>query len=335
MEKELTLNVEYGFQEITFQDPREVISPRWRHLTEPLPPMHVSLEEVVKLLDLEITSYLRDLWDPNRFHLIFCSAGMDMRNISWRLAELRDEMGKDWLGDLHFRCHHPEGEAFMKVMARQGWKREQYSVWNPGQPQSGDYFDMGNFNDNINAYSKMLLRFSDDIAPPEKEKEVCLVLGMMGGEGLQYPLWQRYSANRLNDLYRYAMFPTWAFSREYNRWGDILMPYISYKYLDVLFRIPRSFFRYASRDRTYDVMRSMLLARFHDPIPCHYGHQYDLEFSQGRKDYIQDCWQRSSFYNDYASIPFVRDARPWLASMMHSTDAKLYSYATMYEQIPT
>ena len=335
MEKELTLNPEYGFEQFSFEDPRLLINPVWRRLAKPtMPFLETGLDEVVALLSGALISYLEELWDPNIFHLVFCSAGLDSRNLSWRLAELRDRMGKDWIGDIHFRCHEPEGADFKKAMARQGWKPEQYSVWKEGQPQSGDCFDMGNFQDNINAYSKMLIRFSDDVVPPEREKETCLVLGMMGGEGLQYPLWQGYSENRLNDLYRYAQFPTWSMCREYNRWGDILMPYLSYKYLDILFRVPRRLFRYAGRERTHDVIRKMLLERFHDPVPCHYGHQYGFYFSETREDYIRKCWRASRLYNDYSGLHFVRCASPWLTPY-DSQDAKLYSYATMYETIPT
>lgn len=71
-------------------------------------------------------------WDSDDFHLMFHSSGYDSRIISQVLARMRDKFGEGWLGDVLFLCWGFEGALFKKIMEFQGWKEDNYHVYNEG-----------------------------------------------------------------------------------------------------------------------------------------------------------------------------------------------------------
>lgn len=333
-EKKLAL-AKGGFQEIGIRRMGEVIPGRWQHLTTVLPKDdEATLESVTDDLLARLKRYFVKAWQSDRFHLMWCSAGLDSRILAWVLADLRDERGRDWLGDIHFVCHHPEGGLFKQTMKTMGWREDEYSVHRESQPQNADYYDLGRFEDNANAWCRMTLRFWDDVVPLEREAETVLVCGACGGELLHYPIWRSGKrgilSNRFDDLHRHMPWPHHNFARLYSNWGDVLLPFLAYDYLDAVFRLPAHLFK-RQWSKGPDKIRWAMLQRFGDGVKLYTGHRYDFTMSPKRKRYIKDCWRGSKLYRDFKHIPWVESARPWSGGL-NTLDAKLYSYATMYER---
>lgn len=73
---------------------------------------------------------LLEKWIPGKSHIIQHSSGWDSRLISTALIALRKERGDAWLGDVLFVEVSGEHVQFKKVMQAQGWKTNQYTVYN-------------------------------------------------------------------------------------------------------------------------------------------------------------------------------------------------------------
>jgi len=334
----LTLDPEVGFKEITMVDIKDLMREDYLFMTEPLEKVDRKPEEFAKLLLEQVKIYLTDLWDSNRMHLIFHSGDMDSRIISWTLKELRDENGKDWLGDIHFRCHEPEGDIFKTVMKKQGWDESQYSVHKEGRVTEPDYYNFGDFDWNNNCWFRPGVNFWDEIIPKGEEKNVTLVSGLFGGENLCYPIWPQRarSNNRFEDLMSNGSGVRPALSRAFNTWGDILLPYLSYEYLKVSFELPNKYLVWVDNQfgQQRDLIRTEMLKVFKDDTILYIGHKYNRKISDERRKYMKERYQGSKFFRDFGHLDFVRNARAWdiyKDENLSMVDLKLYSYATMYE----
>jgi hypothetical protein len=269
---------------------------------------------------------------------------MDSRITSWILAGLRNKMGKDWLGDVHFRCHGYEGSVFKEVMMKQGWKNEQYSVYKDGREKQLDYYNIGEFGVDINAFHEPTVDFFDDLTREMSEKQIALVSGVCGGEIFCYPLQsqRRFTDNRFQDLLHNIQEIRNRFCKEYNRWGDILAPYLGYEYLDLAFRVPNKNFKLiALNGQEVDLMRASMTNIFNDRIPFCIGHRYNMRISEARAGYMKEKYTGSKFYRHFSHLSVVKKAQPWIAYQNlpehldkepSSIDLKLYGYATMYER---
>lgn len=326
-EKTLTLSSEGGFREVSIASLNGEINESYRHLTSPLSPLKMKKGKIITLLLRKLEAYFTQFWDARAPHLFLHSGGADSRILSWVLTRVREEID---IGEIYFVCQKPEDPMFLSAMKQQGWDEEQYYVHKKDEPLNIEYYGMGRFEDNANSFSRMHLETWGDHIKPE---ETVLVQGTFGGELLHYPLWKGQTENRYNDLVRDAECPNFSLSREYIKWDDILMPYISYEYLDLVFRIPSKYFEYVAGEGSYDVMRTMMLKRFNDKSPLHYGHAYTFTKTDNWINYIKEKWLSSKFYRDYKDVNCVGFARPWTANPLTSLDAKLYAYATMYETI--
>jgi len=353
MEPQLTLT-KTGFSEIRTLDRTPEVNPDYEYLTHPLPRFtHKKPADIAKLLIKKMENYLVNNWDSDSPHLMLCSGGLDSRILSWVLAGLRDRRGRDWLGSIHFRCFQPEGPLFKQAMKVQGWHPSEYSVWRPDRFNSPDYFDIGDFTKNGNAFYQPMAEFWSDIVPLEGERDTVLITGSGGGEIFSYPLfrhWQ-FTENRYSDLVSNTQSIFTSVHRAYHRWADILSPYLGYGYLDTAFRVPRQYFtkvparcfstvppynRWQWRDR----MRMAMLNLFKDDTPLFVGHEYNLRISKKRAAYMKRMYRGSRFYGDYGHLGYVRDAEPWkpylsgtVSQILKSLDAKLYGYAAMYEGV--
>jgi len=344
-ERNLTLSPEAGFKEIDIADPREEVSPEYRYLTHPVKTILDTPENLAKKLVKKVEEYLVELWDSNRFHLVMCSAGIDSRIVSWILTGLRNKMGKDWLGDIHFRCHGFEGSIFKQIMKKQKWKEEQYSVYKDGKQDKPDYYNIGDFSIDVNAFHAPTADFFDDIVEIKGEENIVLVSGVGGGELFCYPLYahRRFTDNRFEDLFDNTCEIQPRFCKEYNRWCDILTPYLGYKYLDVAFRVPKEHFRWIFvNGQKIDLMRATMLKLFNDDVPLYVGHRYNLKISGNSANYMKEEYINSKFYRDFKHLDYVRDAKPWAVYQdfagytdvePNSLDLKLYGYATMYKNV--
>lgn len=343
-ERKLTLNPDTGFEEIAIATPKDEINPKYIHLINQTEKIRDTPENYAKKLVEKVEDYFAQLWNSNRFHLVICSAGMDSRVISWVLANLREKMGKDWVGDIHFRCHGYEGPTFKEIMRKQRWKSQQYSVYKEGKEEQTDYYNIGDFNVDTNAFNGPTVDFFDDIVERVGEKDIALVSGVCGGEIFCYPLYshRRFTENRFQDLFHNAQEIQNRFCKEYNRWGDILVPYLGYEYLDTAFRIPREYFRWIDLNgQKIDLMRGTMVKLFNDGVPFFMGHRYNMRISRARARYLKEKYLNSKFYRDFRHLDFVREATPWTDCRgisetdkePNSTDLKLYGYATMYENV--
>jgi hypothetical protein len=346
MEKNLTLNPTAGFEEIAAADLREEINPKYLHIINQIERTRDTPEDIAKKLVQKVEDYLVELWDSNRFHLVICSAGMDSRVISWVLANLRDTMGKDWIGDIQFRCHGYEGQTFKDIMMRQGWKKGQYSVYKEGKQDQPDYYNIGDFDVDINAFEGPTVDFFDDVLERLNKEDIVLVSGVCGGEIFCYPLYSHrsFTENRFQDLLDNTSEIRNRFCKEYNRWCDILLPYLGYKYLGIAFRVPREHFRWVDLNgQRVDLIRANMVKQFGDNTPFCIGHRYNLRISKGKAKYMKQKYLNSKFYKDFNNLDFVKKAEPWTAyegisetdSEPNSIDLKLYGYATMYENVRT
>lgn len=69
------------------------------------------------------------VWQPEKIHFIYHSSGYDSRVISGLIRSLYQERGDDWLGTTFFITNKWENLAFIEIMARQGWAKEQWYVY--------------------------------------------------------------------------------------------------------------------------------------------------------------------------------------------------------------
>lgn len=336
-EKELTINPQSssGFSEIDIIPIEELIPDTWKHITEFQEPLKLSSSEIVRKIKVLLKEYYLETWESDKFHLVQCSGGTDSRINAWILKELEHERGKIWLGNIHFVCHHDEGLIFKAAMKQMGWDNGQYSVHRESWPQSGDYYDYGDFSRNMNAFCGIGLSYWNEVISREGEKEVVLVNGNYGSEPLikplQYP--NRIKWNKRFETFKIFVSQATNHSNEYINWRDVLTPYINYKYLDFVFKIPKEHYKFVERlGQRMDYFRASILDIFGDKVPSVLGHNYCWDLSDERKKYMMSCWKNSKFYRDFKNDKYVLLARPDLVPR-ESIGSKLYSLATSYEYI--
>lgn len=73
-------------------------------------------------------------WQPERFHVIAHSGGVDSRILSSIIKELYEENGKDWLGDILFVENGGEADTFKAIMKYQKWPKKYQHVYNDHKP---------------------------------------------------------------------------------------------------------------------------------------------------------------------------------------------------------
>ena len=347
-EKKLTFNPKapVGFNEIDIVPISDEIPEDRKYLTEPLTKNSNSLNENAKELLSALKIFLKHVWDSSKFHLVTCSAGMDSRILAWTLSQLRDEMGEEWLGDIHFRCHEPEGPLFKQAMALMKWKKDQYSVYKENAIGKPDYYNTGDFSVDSNAFFRPTIQFYDDIVKSKDEKNTILINGLCGGEIFSYPLFKQRasSENRYLDLVSNTVAIRTNFSKIYNKWHDVLMPFISYLYLDTAFRVPshEMYWIQNKHKQERDSVRSKMMTHFPDNVPFFIGHSYNLVISKKRIEYMKKSYRSSKFFRDFKAHSLVKNAKAWEIYKNRDNrqlfnrgqiDLKLYGLATVYENV--
>lgn len=330
----LNINSATGFDDIEMK--YHEINPDYKYLTKVLPKEDRPLKYFAEKLVKAVENYFIQLWDKDKFHLIMCSAGMDSRIISYVLSKLRDKIE---LGKLHFRCHEPEGDLFKEVMKEQGWDEKQYSVYKENKLSEADYY-VRKFSQNANGFSRPGIEFWDDIIT-DKDNTV-YVGGLCGGELFSYPLYPKraFSDNRYEDIIANTGAIFNGLARLYNGWNEILLPFASYEYLDIAFRISKQYFKWSEGEQKRDSIRLEMCKILGNKLPFFIGHTYNLKMSEEAAKLMQVSYRTSKFYQDFPEH-IVKSAFPWIfyqhnnmqAVSWNHIDLKLYGLATMYQNI--
>lgn len=343
-EATLTLDLDHGFKEIEVIPARYTLTPQKREELTPQRDPSMTREEHASGLIDAAKEYLRVVWDGDRPHLIFCSGGMDSRIISLLLKELREENGREWMGHLHFRCHEPEGVFFKRMIRKQGWRQDEYSILKEGNDTGSDYYFLGDFTTDVNAYYRPAANFWYDLYPPGEEKNVVLIMGLMGGEQHGYPIIkQRSGGSRLDDFFHFGRASQFGLSRIVAKWGEVYFPFMDYEYVKRANAIPEEHLTMVMtpHGQQRDAMRTEIVRLLGNKDPFFIGHRYNLMMSSGRIEAMKTAWLGSKLYRDFQHESIVRDARPWEAYgtngpqeiMSRSVALKLFGLATTYEGV--
>ena len=321
-----------GFYGITTAfDVNANVPEKYMYLTQPTVKDVSSVEEAASTLLQKLYEYFINNWNPHEHHVVLASGGADSRILLWTLQHLDESMD---LGEFKVICSEPEGALFCKAMQQHGWPEKLYSVWNDGHFVEDDYFRIGNFDTNVNAFNAPQIEFW----PAGVERESTLVMGLCGGEILDYPTGKTGypTDNRFEDLlHMYAPYQLDLY-QTYATWKRVLLPYLSYGYLDAAFRIDKNCFKRGSHaGQSMDAIRARMLALLGDTTPCYTGHVYNWNYSQRQAEYIRQRWQASRLYKDFKHLAFVKSAMPWTTSGVEQRkvyDMRLYGLATAYER---
>ena len=292
----------------------------------------ISINELAKDLLEAVKKYFIEVWDDSP-KLIHHSGGFDSRIISIALAELRDERGTDWIGDIHFRCHQPEEETFYKIMEAERWDKKYYSAWVGNEK---DYYDVGSNEYTLNGWQSynQVMNFWSDIVPRSKEKKYTLINGW-GGEIFRYLAEPRkgngiYSSNHALDILinspANGMWETLLMCR----FKNLLLPFFSHKYLSISMRVPASICSWDDSKRL-DNIRASIMRNSTYPQLNNIGHSiqdYAWNMSDKRKGEMYHRWYNSLFYKKYKSeLPLLN------IDDMYGWDARTWSFMTVYERI--
>ena len=301
------------------------------YLTQPTVKDVSNVEEAASTLLQKLYEYFINNWNPHEHHVVLASGGADSRILLWTLRNLSRTMN---LGEFNIICHEPESVLFQRAMQRIGFTENVYSVWKQGHFAEPDYFRIGNFDTNVNAFNAPQLEFW----PAGDERESTVVMGLCGGEILDYPIGHTGypTDNRFNDLLHFCEPYLLDYCQTYATWKRVMLPYLSYGYLDAAFRIDKTCFKRGSHaGQSMDAIRARMLALLGDTTPCYTGHVYNWNYSQRQADYIRQHWQGSRLFNDFKHLPFVKTAEPWMTSGREQRkvyDMRLYGLATAYER---
>jgi hypothetical protein len=137
-----------GFKEIREVPVMDTLPERYKELLEVVPIIDYEWDDFLKETWKVWVSVIENNWSNYKFHLIYHSSGYDSRMTSMALRELAKKNGRSWLGDILFVCFKPEDDSFKEIMKYQGWKKEQYLVYNENVDPTEYWLD-GFYYDNV------------------------------------------------------------------------------------------------------------------------------------------------------------------------------------------
>lgn len=290
-----------------------------------------------------LKKYFTRHWNPKERHLIFHSSGYDSRIISLTLAELRDEGFN--LGELHFRCHQPEGEVFKQIMQREGWEKHQYSVFKGPEV---DHYDLGNPEVYMNGWQniKESLNFWSDLGT-----DWTLVAGF-GGEISKFHAFKFSNGKTYHDKinqrkgikcqnkgleFLLNSYPGQGEMEAYYQriFNKVMYPFWSYQYLSIATLINPEYCKevkdtdeYGNKFRTDNVRKYITTLFKYDLSDIKYvKHDYNWELSIERIAKMVVKYYTSIFY-DHWEIDINTDF-----SKMTGWDCYMYGFMTCYERI--
>jgi len=336
-----------GFDEIEIVPIREKVESKYVHLLDECEKTYTNFDVLITDLKQSLTNTIHKILLMDGPKVFFTSAGADSRIVAWIVKDLEEKYGKSLTDNIVFVCCHPEGELFKAAMKKIGWDENKYHVHRENIPQSADYYDYGDFTLNMNSFDYPAINFWSDVIPHGKEKDYTAVSGSFGGELLNYPLYKSCGLpdNRYKLIEVYLSGCGFGNAHMTNLWKNAVVPYLSYEYLDIAFRIDKSLYGYynpADGRQSIDRIRKTILNSFGDTVSCHVGHSYDFSMSKELSQKIQNSWESSKFIRDFGNnqivIPdtkanvLVRDLKPGY-TQRGSIDSKIYGLATTYEHI--
>jgi hypothetical protein len=272
-----------------------------------------SLAEYAELAKTRLKEHLRDHYDPTRPTLVSHSSGYDSRILSSCLAELRDE-GFD-LGTIHFRCREPEGDAFLQVMARQGWAPDEFSVF---EAPADDPFDVGAWDrPGTSPWLPVTsqINYWRDIVPYDEEQDWNLLGGSGGGEAVEYPSqpkrpivdWQFCSNPALQLWFSYFMDGTDFIGDVEARFAKVLFPFFGSGHVLTIGALPTSFLGFGPHG--CDNVRAAILETFRDStldIP-RAPRTYAWSISESRWAAMHDSYASSVFVREVPAAPLAEE----------------------------
>lgn len=289
----------------------------------------------------QLMEHLRKHWDASHPNLVLHSSGYDSRIISSCLAELRDE--GFFLGEVHFRCHDPEGPAFIELMKRQGWHPSQYSVFDG---PADDPFDIGRWDrPGTSPWTQMVksANFWRDLVPYGLESGWNLVSGIAGGEATEYPAdgkapflpWRFCQNEPVQRWFSYLVDnPDWVGDME-ALFHKVLFPYLSEGYIRTIAQLQDRFLRY--EDNGCDMVRAAILRQFKDStldIPRTYR-IYDWRISEERWSEMRYRYGCSRFRAEVPGAPNAYDLIKKMQADMVGNDSnagRLWRLASLWEK---
>lgn len=268
-----------------------------------------SLAEYAEVAKARLKEHLRVHWDASRPTLVSHSSGYDSRILSSCLMELCEEDFQ--LGEVHFRCREPEGDAFLRVMAAQGWAPTQYSVF---QPPAEDPFDVGAWDrPGVSAWLPVTsqINYWRDIVPYEEEKHWNLVGGSGGGEAVEYPAqpkpsivpWQFCANAAVQRWFSYFLDGTDFAADVEARFAQVDFPYFGEGHVRTIAELPDRFLGF--HESGCDNVRAAILLTFKDSsldIP-RMPRTYAWAISERRWGEMRDRYARSAFLREVPGAP--------------------------------
>lgn len=301
-----------------------------------------SLEEYGLIAKHALRDHLTYYWDATHPNLFLHSSGYDSRILSSCLAEMRDAGFP--LGTIHFRCHDPEGPAFLEIMRRQGWDPSQYSVFNA---PDADPFDVGRWDRPGTSPWAQLVKsanFWRDLVPYGEEGGWNLISGIAGGEATEYPAlgkppflpWQFCRNEPVQRWFSYLVDnPDWIGDME-ALFHKVLFPYLGCQFIHLIAGLPVAFLYYEPNG--CDTVRASVLRTFGDStldIP-RLPRTYDWRISDARWAQMRAKYAGSAFYRGVPGAP-QPDHVIWRmqADMLidDSNPGRLWRLASLWETI--
>jgi hypothetical protein len=325
---------ETPFYEIRNMDIMEKVPSKYGYLTRKQEFLNRNLDDTAKLLKQAIKNYIVKLWNTDKKKVMLHSAGHDSRIISGILMELREEKGEDWIGELHFRCHQPEGDMFKIIMEREGWKPSQYSLWEDFKGKD-DHYNLGRIEP-VNGFLSHIQQY--DFFSDIVDEDTILIGGIYGGEMFSYPALNKkhftnhnYTENeQLNSLLNYMLYDGETISKYMNDSYYMIAPYISYEYLSVACRVDPKHITYDNNleKGAPDNIRLALLKTFDvDLVNIPYcWHDYTWNTTDKRWQEMKEFYYDSAFFHEYdisIQIPFKGN----------TYESKIWAWSVVWEYI--
>lgn len=184
-----------------------------------------------------LVDIIRDVWSSEKFHLIMHSSGYESRLISSAIKKVYEEEGKSWLGDVLFIVMKTEDREFKEIMQYQGWKKDQYTVYENDKPADEYFersFEFSNAWERLNGWTAYPVNLWWE--PVEWAQELNLV---PGDDQLQ--CWAGYGRNELAkdlpnvNLYRWKQYHRPMFSTPM-KGGNWILPFYSFDYIQAMIK---------------------------------------------------------------------------------------------------
>jgi len=324
------------FKEIKITEIKEKVPEKYQRIFDNTKTDLMSVKKHAVAIKKALKEYIVNNWDSEKPKIMFHSGGYDTRIISHILVELREEKGEKWIGNIHFRCHQPEEKEFLEIMQLQGWKPEQYSVW---EHAPEDHYLIGNPKDIVNGFCPLShqMNFWSDIIPKDKEKDYILIGGSNGGEFFNYfakdvkPYKEfNYCKNMaINRWLNYFEEEGEWMSENISRFGGVILPYVSYEFLKAASVVPDSMIKmeteYCENIR-YEILKTFKL----DALQVIYGdHNYTWNLSEKTLEDIYNFYNNSKFYNDFKVDILASNIDEYI----NCFDSRLAAFSMLYEQI--